>query len=85
MEDAAGDEQALAGKERHRTALEVEEEPALDHEEELVLAIVLVPLELPLGDADPRDAVAADLPRVDEFERPEPDVRVDRVGRGVLR
>jgi hypothetical protein len=54
----AGHAVALVGLERHGLGvLEVDEQPALEHEEELVLVVVLVPVEVALDDTQAHDGV----------------------------
>jgi hypothetical protein len=55
---ASRDRVALVALERHRVAvLEVDQQPAVEHEEELVLVVVLVPVEVAFDDAEPDDGV----------------------------
>src|SRR4051794_23342647 len=64
MHDAAGDGVALMGIERHGLAVfEVDEQPAVEDEEELVGLVVLVPVEVAVEHAD------ADHALVDRRER----------------
>jgi hypothetical protein len=58
MHDATGYGVALVLPEGDRlAALDVDEELPVEHEEELVFVVVLVPVEFPLDDAEPNDSV----------------------------
>ena len=57
MRDAARNHQALPGRELDGAALQIHQQLALEHEEEFVLAVMLVPVKLALEDADSRHAV----------------------------
>ena len=89
-----GDGEALAGIELDGAVFEVDQEAALDDEEELVLAVVLVPVELAVQDAEADDAIVHPAERlvvpgffagvgeglhVDELERGELGTEVDRI------
>jgi hypothetical protein len=86
VEHALRDHHALARAELDRAPLEVDEEPPLHHLEVLVLAVVPVPVELALEDAEPHEAVVhaaeravppldraavGEAARLDDLERPE--------------
>jgi len=56
--DALWDRVALVGAERHRVPiLRVDQQLSVEHEEELVGVVVLVPVELAFDDAEPDDSV----------------------------
>ena len=57
VSDSARDEGALVGRQAQRLVLEVDEELAGDYVEELVLVVVLMPVELALEDADAQQAI----------------------------
>src|SRR5262245_61999210 len=64
VKGAPRDHDPLLREQFVRPPLEVEQQPALEHEEELVLAVVLVPVELALEDAEPSDAVIHETERL---------------------
>ena len=55
MQDASRDHEPLTRQELHTAPFEVDEQPALHDLEELILAIVLVPMELSQQDAQTDD------------------------------
>src|SRR5262245_30550660 len=57
MHDAFWNRKPLSGCELYRPAFQVDDETALDHVEELVLRVVLVPVELALHDTESHDAI----------------------------
>ena len=57
MHHAARDRNSLARRQLDRPVLEVHDEPALHEEEELILVVVLVPVELAFQDAEANDRV----------------------------
>ena len=57
MHHALGDRESLSRTERDGLPLEVDLEAAVNDIEELVLIVVLVPVELPLQDTEPYNAV----------------------------
>ena len=64
VEHAPGYGPPLLGAQLHRALLQVQQQPALQHEEELVLLVVLVPVELSQEDAQADDGVV-DLAEVE--------------------
>ena len=57
MDDPLGHHEALARRQFHGAALQVDEESPLHHIKELVLVVMLVPVILALQDAEPDDGV----------------------------
>src|SRR5262249_32888362 len=98
VHDAPWHDEALERLELDRAVLEVDEEAALEHEEELVVLVVLVPVVLTLEDAEADDRVVHLAERlvvpgvvalrderghVDDAQGRELDVEVRRVGIGL--
>jgi hypothetical protein len=94
MHHALWDGKALSRAELDCPAIQINLEAPFDHVEEFVLLVVLVPVKLALQDAEPHDAVIDPAERlivpgllaciderlnVDQFERTEPCVQVDRI------
>ena len=60
MQHARWHHHALPGPELVSHAFELEQQRALEHEEQRVFLVVLVPVELAMKHADPRDRVVHD-------------------------
>jgi hypothetical protein len=99
VQDAPGDDHPLPGAELHGPPLEVEEEEALQDEEQLVLPVVFVPVELPEEDPEARDGVVhaaeravppglgarvGEPPRLHHLQGTELHLGADVVGHGAL-
>src|SRR6266550_4289305 len=94
MHHALRNGHALPRRELDPPALQLDDEPSLHHVEELVLPVVLMPVELPLHHAEPHDTVVdtaqcliiPGVPgrldkrlNVDELKRRVPCIKVDLV------
>src|SRR6266567_4591174 len=89
MHDALRHRETLPRPELDRPPLEIDDPSSLDHVEELVLVVVLVPVEFTLHHAEAHDAVVHATERlvvpavpaaIDELERSEQRVEMDGVG-----
>jgi hypothetical protein len=96
VDNAAGNNERLAGVELNGFVFEVDEELAFDGEKEFVLVVVLVPVVFAFDDSDADDGVV-DLAEslieplvvfrvgdvdVDDFERAVKDVEASLIGKG---
>jgi hypothetical protein len=94
VDHSSRDRKPLVRSERYRPALQVNQQRALQDEEELVLLVVLVPVEFPFQDTEPNHAVVdateglVEPPllarrdeawHIDELEKTELHVQVDVV------
>ncbi len=64
MHDPVRNRKPLSGCELDRPAFQVNYEAPLDHVKELILLVVLMPVELALHDAEPHDAVVHSAQRL---------------------
>src|SRR5215471_8050783 len=91
--------ETLPWRQGDRPSLQLDHKPAIDHVEELIFSVVLVPVKLSLHHAKPHDAIVDPAERlvipgisagiserlhVDLFERTRDRVQVYRIGRGGL-